>query len=78
MRRKFKDPVMTKPCDVESGDAFAVKVVAVVGHGDDWSAFVGPTDWPDEKVARQGDGLLREQAEPLFYVLRASGRHYWN
>lgn len=75
MRLRFKNLVTTRPCDVESRDAFAVKIVAVAGY-DDWSAYIGPSDWTDEEVTQRGDRLLERQAEPLFYVLRASGRHY--
>ena len=72
----FKNKVTTRPCDVETGDAFAVKVVAVTGHDDDWVAYEGPSTWSDQLVADSGDKLLAKQAEPLFYVLRASGRRY--
>lgn len=72
----FKNPVTTSPSDVEQGDAFPIKVVAVAGYADDWAAYQGPSEWSDEMVARGGDKLAREQAEPLFYVMRASGRHY--
>jgi len=76
MRRQFKDLVTTRPGDVEDGDCFAVKIVAVVGYADDWAAYRGPSDWSDELVTDSGDKLLQGAAEPLFYVLRASGRHY--
>lgn len=72
----FKNHYTTNPSDVESGDAFAIKVVAIAGYNNDWAAYVGPTDWPDEEVARHGDKLLAKQALPLFYVLRNTIRHY--
>lgn len=72
----FKNLITASPSDVEGGDAFAVKVVAVAGFGDDWSAYRGPSDWPDQLVAEQGDKLLRRAAEALFYVMAASNRHY--
>ena len=72
----FKNKHTTQPQDVRPDDAFAVKVVAVAGYNLDWAAYEGPTEWPDEKVIREGDKLIRKQAEPLFYVLRASGRSY--
>lgn len=73
---KFKNLVTTRPDSVEYMDAFAVKIVAVVGYNNDWAAYMGPSDWTDEQVAQQGDKLLASQAEPLFYVLRNSGRVY--
>lgn len=72
----FKNLVTTNPSDVEQGDAFAVKVVAVAGFADGWAAYRGPSDWPDQLVAEQGDKLPRRAAEALFYVMAASGRHY--
>jgi len=72
----FKNKVTTSPSDVQPNDAFAIKVVAVAGHGNDWSAYYGPSNWSDEMVAESGDKLSAAQAEPLFYVLAASGRTY--
>jgi len=72
----FKNLVTTSPSDVESRDAFAVKVVAVAGFTDDWAAYRGPSDWSDQLVAEQGDKLARRAAEALFYVMAASNRHY--
>uniref|UniRef100_A0A6H1ZW80 Uncharacterized protein n=1 Tax=viral metagenome TaxID=1070528 RepID=A0A6H1ZW80_9ZZZZ len=72
----FKNPIVTRPEDVETGDAFAIKVVAVAGYGWDWAAYYGPTGLSDEDIADVGDKLTCEQAEPLFYVLRESGRCY--
>lgn len=65
-----------RPSEVKPNDAFPIKVVAVAGHGDDWAAYYGPTDWSDEEVAQSGEKLLASQAEPLFYALRNSGRYY--
>ena len=64
------------PSDVKDRDIFPIKVVAIAGQGDDWAAYYGPTSWSDTEVAQGGDKLSREQAEPLFFALRNSGRHY--
>lgn len=72
----FKNLVTTSPSDVEQGDAFAVKIVAVAGYDNDWAAYRGPSDWSDEVVAQSGDKLLEKEATPLFYVMRNSGRYY--
>jgi len=76
MKYRFMDLVWTRPGDVQPMDAFAIKIVAVVGYANDWTAYMGPPDWPDETVAEMGDKLFPEQAKPLFYVLRESGRVY--
>lgn len=73
---QFKNLVTTEPDNVNEGDAFALKVVAVAGHADDWAAYRGPSDWTDEEVASSGDKLAKEAAEALFYVMRNSGRTY--
>lgn len=66
----WKNVVTTSPIDLEQGDGCALKVVAVIHQWPFWSAYRGPSDWSDERVAEQGDQLLREQAEPLFYPFR--------
>lgn len=76
MDLNFKNLVTTRPCEVENKNAFAIKVVAVAGLDNDWTAYYGPPEWSKEQVAQSGDKLMREQAEPLFYVMRNSGRHY--
>jgi len=76
MKRNFKNLVTTSPDEVEDNDAFAIKIVAVAGFVNDWAAYYGPPEWSKEQVAQSGDKLVREQAEPLFYVMRRSGRSY--
>lgn len=73
---RFRNKVTTSPSDVEDRDGFAIKVVAVAGRAFDWTAYVGPSWWSDQQVADHGDKLPASQAEPLFYVLRTSGREY--
>ena len=72
----FRNMSYTRPADVADGDGFALKIVAVAGHNNDWAAYYGPTDWTDEAVGEQGIKLHEEQAVPLFYVLRNSRRTY--
>ena len=76
MKVTWKNLVTTSPSDVETRDAFAVKIVAVAGYDDDWAAYRGPSDWSDQRVAEQGDKLSRKAAEALFYVMARSGRRY--
>ena len=66
MKRRYRNLVTVSP---------SIKVVAVAGHDNDWSAYMGPSDWTDEEVAQSGDKLPKEQAEPLFYVLRTLRRY---
>jgi len=58
-----------RPGDVQDGDMFAIKVIAVAGHCDDWAAYLGPTSWPDEKVAEVGQKLTQRQVGELFYIM---------
>jgi len=76
MEYRFRNHYTVSPDDVQADDCFALKVVAVAGYGHDWAAYSGPTDWTDQEVVACGDKLSREQGEPLFYIMRASGRHY--
>ena len=57
----------------ENGDNFAVKVVAVVGYGNDWAAYGGDTDMSDAEVASNGWKLNKDAAEALF---RGLARRY--
>lgn len=59
-----------RPGDVKAGDAFAIKVVALAGYAGDWTAYVGPSDWPDERVLKEGNKLVEFQVGDLFYVMR--------
>lgn len=72
----FKDKFQTTPIDVQPDDCFITKVVAVAGHADDWAAYEGPTTLTDQEVVDKGSKLLEEQAVPLFWIMRVSGRTY--
>ena len=76
MRLRLRNHLTTSPADVKPGDAFGFKVVGVAGQANDWAAYIGPANWTNRDVAQYGDKLSPEQAEPLFYVLRKSGRVY--
>ena len=69
-----REMLMMKPGEVQDGDMFAIKVIAIAGHCGDWAAYLGPTSWPDEKVAEVGQKLTRRQVGELFYIM--SGRSY--
>ena len=72
----WKNKITTRPDQIEASDAFAIKIVAVAGKDNDWAAYQGASWWDDERIASEGDKLLREAAEPLFYCLAMSGRRY--
>lgn len=72
----WKNPVTTRPSEMEPEDKFGLKVVAVIGVGPDWAAYMGFTDWPDEMVATNGDKITKEAAENLFPAIARTGREY--
>ena len=69
MQLRFRDKNLVVPASVRPGDAFAVKVVAVAGYANDYAAYVGPSDWPDEQVAEEGSKLTKTQADGLFHCM---------
>ncbi len=71
-----RNPWQTRPCDLKPLDILPKKVVAVIGGIGDWAAYEGPTDWPDEKIARQGDKLGANQAKAVFPSLAYSDLKY--
>ncbi len=66
MVHNFKNWARVRPIDLTPGDAVAVKIVAVVGDGGTWAAYMGLSDWDDERVAQEGDKILEEAAQLLF------------
>lgn len=76
MDYRFRNMVSVAPIDVQDGDAFAVKVVAVAGPNNTWFAARGFAHWDKQRVADEGDVLPECEARPLFYVMRNSGRVY--
>jgi len=76
MQYRFRNLVEVRPDDVQDGDAFAVKVVAVAGPNNTWFAARGFAHWDKQRVADEGDVLSELEAMPLFYVMRNSPRTY--
>ena len=70
------NPVNVRPIDLKPDDCFGYKVIAVIGYNNDWSAYVGLTDWADEEVRDGGDKISREAAEALFYAPTRAGLIY--
>ena len=65
-----------RPTDIVDWTAAALKIVAWAGQGGDWAAYSGPSDWPDQKVAEEGDKIDQKAAELLFPAFKWSGRYY--
>lgn len=71
------NPYVVRPDEVQDGDYYGYKVIAVVWkHWNGWSAYRGPTGWNDDKVVDQGDFVSEAVAEFLFPALYNSGRSY--
>jgi len=77
MTYRFRNLQTVSPSDVQDGDAFALKIVAVAVPDNTWFAARGPTSWRDKQVAEYGGLLCEDQAIRLFYVMRKSGRKYY-
>lgn len=73
---QIKNPWTVYPGDLHPQDILPKKIVAVIGHSGDWAAYEGPTDWPDEEIARHGDKLGANQAKAMFPSLAYSGLIY--
>ncbi len=73
---RFRSKVRVSRSDIQDGDAFAIKIVAVAGTGGDWAAYVGMSHLTDDAVARGGHKIDERTAKALFYVLARSGRGY--
>lgn len=60
----------SSPSDVQNGDICALKIVAVAGQNNDWTAYCGPSDWSDALVAEQGDKMIEEHASRFAYLFQ--------
>ena len=69
-----------RPDEIVSNLGMAIKVVArtydVVGGC--WCAYLGPSDWADERVADDGDQIIEEAARLLFPVFNSTKLVYYN
>jgi hypothetical protein len=61
--------------DIKPKDIAGIKVVAI-SWGDTWAAYRGNTTWDDERIAYEGDVLLKELAERMFPAFAHSGLPY--
>lgn len=74
----FRNKATVAPVDVRPDDAYAIKIVAIVGSANDWAAYYGPSNWPDILVATSGTKLEESTATALYWVLAKAGLHYRN
>jgi len=58
------------PNELEPGDRMAIKIVAVIGHANDWAAYEANSQWSDDVTATNGDKIDAEAARRLFPVCR--------
>ncbi len=56
----------TSPQRLVAGTRVPVKIVAVVGYGNDWAAYIGPSEWTDQRVSEEGDKISEDAAKNLF------------
>lgn len=71
------NPYVVRPDEVQDGDYYGYKVIAVVWkHGNGWAAYRGPTGWSDDRVVYQGDIVSEAVAALLFPALANTERTY--
>ena len=70
------NPVTTRPMDLKPDDRLGYKVIAVIRYDNSWTAYIGLTDWSDDRVASEGDALNQKAAEAMFYAPVAAGLRY--
>jgi len=57
--------------EVQPNDHYGYKIIAVIHSEHFWKAYMGLTDWSDEKVASEGDEISHEVARRLFSTIDA-------
>ena len=73
---RYTDKAEVVAAALRPDDEIAIKVVAVIGWGNDWAAYWAPSDWDDDDVRDRGHKISREAAEALFPCCVWSGRVY--
>lgn len=63
--------------EIQPGDRLGYKIIVVIdNHVDFWHAYMGPTGWSDDQIARMGDAVSEATATALFPTIAATGRKY--
>ena len=73
-RWQWVNKVTIRPDEIKPDrTAMAIKVVVRVYRtaGGCWCAYIGPSDWPDERVAEEGDAIPLAAALLLFPVFNS-------
>ena len=60
------NPYVVSPYQVQPGDRYGYKIVAVIYPSNQWAAYMGLTHWDDDYVANHGDKIIKDIAEKLF------------
>ena len=64
------------PNEIEVGDRFGYKIIAVVYGKDSWFAYKGLSHWTDNEVTIKGDLVLYDVAKFLFPTLANTLEYY--
>lgn len=57
--------------EIKVNDRYGYKIIAVIHDEYFWAAYMGLTDWSDDRVAREGDKVSYEIAALLFPTINA-------
>lgn len=67
---------MIQPNEIRPGDRFGYKVIVMIYPDAIWTAYRGPTGWPDQRVAEEGDVIDEAAAKLLFPTIAANYIYY--
>lgn len=62
--------------EIKVNDYYGYKIVAVIHSEYFWAAYMGLTDWSDDRVAREGDKISYNAAKSLFPTIDATIPNY--
>ena len=63
------NPYIVNVYEQQEGDRYGYKIIAVIHRHRYWCAYLGPTDWSDQKVADEGRKIEFEKAKRIFPIL---------
>ena len=67
------------PSEFQDGDHISVKLVCVLGYGNDYAIYMGTTDMSDEEIAQSGDKVYTydgEKVGPALFRTATEQRFY--
>ena len=62
--------------EFRDGDRISVKLVCVLGHGDDYAVYKGTTDQTDEEIAEGGDKVYGDEIGKALFLTAVHARRY--